>query len=81
MKPVALMLILAGSALLVGCSSTPSGSKPAASSTQAACICGTHEAQIHGCPHPDCASGKGNPDNPKCTCAPLVPAGAPTKGN
>ena len=36
------------------------------------CICGTREADLDGCPCGACASGEGNPDNPKCVCAPLT---------
>lgn len=78
MKPVALLLILAGSLLLAGCQSTAPSS---ASAAQPECVCGTHQAQLHGCHAPACVSGAGNPDNPKCFCAPLTPAAAPAKGN
>jgi len=74
MRPVAILLILAGALLVAGCASKP------AALAQPECICGTHEARLHGCNAPACSSGQGNPDNPKCFCAPLVPAGAPAKG-
>jgi len=72
MKPLALLLIVCTALLVTGCGSTPTA--------QPECICGTHEARIHGCPAPACVSGQGNPDNPQCFCAPLKPAGAPAKG-
>jgi hypothetical protein len=86
MKPVAILLILAGSLLLAGCqsgsSSAPkSAASKATSATQLECTCGTHEAKLHGCSAPACMSGQGNPDNPKCFCAPLKPVQAPVKGN
>ena len=37
----------------------------------ARCICGTPTADVNGCPHPLCVSGKHNPDNPECLCGPL----------
>ena len=78
MRPVAILLILVGSLLLGGCKSTASS---AASARQPECICGTHEARLHGCHAPACVSGAGNPGNPLCVCAPLKPAAAPAKGN
>jgi hypothetical protein len=77
MRPVAFTLFLAGILLLAGCRGTTSD---ATSRAQPACVCGTHEARVHGCHHPACASGAGNPDNPNCHCAPLVPSGAPKNG-
>lgn len=69
MRPLALLVILAG-LLLPGCHGTSSQ----ASDATPACICGTHAAKIHGCHAPECVSGKGNPNNPQCTCAALTPA-------
>lgn len=84
MKPLAILLVLCGALLAGGCGSAPhaSAAAPAAGASGAhpQCVCGTHEAQIHGCHAPECASGQGNPDNSKCFCKPLVPA-APAKGS
>lgn len=41
---------------------------------QIVCICGTASADLVGCYCDLCASGDGNPDNPLCTCAPLMVA-------
>ena len=40
------------------------------------CICGTPEADLVGCYCELCVSGEGNPDNPLCTCSPLIIGGA-----
>jgi hypothetical protein len=85
MKPLAILLVLCGALLAGGCGSKPHASSvaPASHASVGAhpeCVCGTHEAQIHGCHAPECASGQGNPDNPKCFCKPLTPA-APAKGS
>jgi len=80
MKPLAILLIVCTALLVTGCGSTPTKSTKAAATAQPECICGTHEARIHGCHAPACVSGQGNPDNKQCFCAPLKPAGAPAKG-
>ena len=68
MRRTSLSLCLAGLSLafLTACASTP-----AVSADSTACICGTHEAAIHGCHNQACISGEGNPDNPQCHCAPI----------
>lgn len=82
MKPF-LLLVLCGALLAGGCGSASHASAAPSAGTSAGarpeCVCGTHEAQIHGCHAPECMSGQGNPNNPKCTCAPLKPA-APKGG-
>jgi hypothetical protein len=35
------------------------------------CICGQPIANMHGCPHPACASGEANSDKPECVCGTL----------
>lgn len=82
MKPLAILLVLCGALLASGCGSASHASaapKGASAGAHPECVCGTHEAQIHGCHAPECMNGQGNPNNPKCFCKPLVPA-APAKG-
>lgn len=59
-------------ALLVGVSAacrSPKQTAPASPAPE--CVCGTPDAALEGCPHPLCAAGEGNPDNPDCVCGPL----------
>ena len=79
MKPLVLVMLVCGALLAGGCGSTSSTAARASSAgAHPECVCGTHEAQLHGCHAPECMSGQGNPNNPKCFCAPLKPA--PAKG-
>jgi hypothetical protein len=59
-------LLLAGALALgsLACRSNPE-------SEGVECICGQPIADVQGCPHPACASGESNPDNPECVCGTL----------
>ena len=84
MRLAAIVLILAGPLSAAGChtaGTTPASDARPAHVAHPACVCGTHEAALHGCPAPACVSGAGDPANPKCRCAPLVPAAAPAQGS
>lgn len=57
--------------LALGACRSPEKTSSPSSAHVPACICGTPEADIDGCPCPTCMSGQGNPDNPDCLCGPL----------
>ena len=66
------ILLLGAVATLSACKS--SGNEAATAAAQR-CICGTPEADFEGCPHPLCAKGERNPDNPECVCGPMKMGG------
>jgi hypothetical protein len=61
-------LLLAG-ALALGSLACRSQSPSTAEGVE--CVCGQPLAEMQGCPHPTCASGHTNPDNPDCVCGTL----------
>lgn len=63
-----LLAVLIGAPLLSCESATPA----AEVQEEIMCICGTPEADLVGCYCELCVSGEGNPDNPLCSCHPLV---------
>jgi hypothetical protein len=67
MRTLARTVAMAGLLILGACSSTGghAGAVPK-------CTCGTLASAVNGCQNPICASGKTNPDNPKCHCGPIA---------
>lgn len=79
LSSLAVALLLGASA----CKSNDSNSdavntSKGSSANQSECLCGEQVADMYGCHLEACASGAGNPDNPHCACAALVPSGAKT---
>lgn len=66
---IAVRFLLAGALALGSLACRSSGSTEGTAEVE--CLCGQPLADMQGCPHPDCAEGRSNPDNPDCVCGTL----------